>query len=125
MRTYQEARALIGQRLKASSTNGRTRWVKFEEIVGGVAVSMFHTDIVKFYPTHVEIYTEGFVTPSTFDGIATALGMSRSVVGTVKREPFLLGCRMTEGMRLDYDGVICGAGGERTPLAPPRKRRAS
>ena len=126
MRSYDDARKLIGQKMEASTTNGRTRWIKFEENTdGSVAVVMFHTEIVTFYPEHLDVQTEGFVTPSTFDGIATALGVSRICVGTVKREPFLFGHRMSEGMRLDYAGAVISGGRELTPMTLPRKRTSA
>jgi hypothetical protein len=123
MRTYTEARALIGTRMHASNTNGRARYIRFEENAdGSVGVIMFHTEIVTFYPERVEVRTGGHVSPSTFDGIATALNIARVCVGTTKRVPYVLAHRMTEGMWLDYDGRLLGTGSPDTPLAPVRTR---
>lgn len=125
MRTYKEARALAGQRLEASNTNGRTKYISFElHDDGTVTVDLLGTRIVAFYRTGVEIHTGGYVTPTTFDGIATALNVQRGRTwcGTVKRVPFLLWHRMTEGMQLDYEGNLMAAGEEPTPLGPTRKR---
>lgn len=125
MRSYNEARALIGTTEQASYAGGRTRYIKFEENTdGSVGVVMFHTEIVTFYPERVEIRTDGFVSPSTFDGIATALGVARSIVGTRKRVPYYGVARMSEGMQLGYTGELLAEGTEPTPLAPARGRSA-
>lgn len=123
MRTYTEARALIGRAVEASTAGGRTRWIRFhrwDQDTDAVSATLFETDVVTFHRDHVEIRTGGWVTPSTFDAIATALSLPRCVVGTTKRVPYILGHRMAEGMQLDYAGRLVDKGSESTPLAPPR-----
>lgn len=91
MRTYEEAVALAaaGVTEVASHTNGRTKRVAFRFDGEGVAVRMFQTDIVRFRPEDIVVNMGGYVTPSTFDGIAAALGIQRAFVGTRKGVPHL------------------------------------
>lgn len=98
MRDYNEARVLADEGVTAiaGSAGGRTRWVSFEHRDGGaVAARIFKTDVVTFYPDRFEVRTGGYITPSTFDGIAAALNVSRGVVGTVKKVPYLMGVELS------------------------------
>lgn len=125
MRTYAEAQALVGTSELVGYAGGRSRYVTFTDAgEGRVEARMFDTAVVTFTPDGVEIRTGGYVTPSTFDGIAGALNLGRIAAGTVKRVPYVLGHRMTEGMLLDYDGLQVRAGENETPLSAPRARVA-
>lgn len=122
MRTYDEARALVGQKLQASSTNGRTKWITFTEFGPSVRVTLIGTTVAEFRPEGVRLYTDGWVTPTTFDGIAAALDVQRVFVGTRKREPYVFDYRMSEGMLIGHDGRLIEVGSEETPLSDPRPR---
>lgn len=123
MRTYQEARRLVGAKVTASVTGGRVKRLRFEADGNAVKAVLIETAVVTFYPGHVEIRTNGWVTPTTFDGIATALLIARGDTwcGTRKRIPYVMGHRLTEGMWLSYEGALVRNGPDRTPLARPRK----
>lgn len=98
MRTYEEARVLAdaGVTEIAGHAGGRTRRVSFEHRDGGaVAARLFQTDVVTFYPDTFAVYLNGYVTPSTFDGIAAALGIQRAAVGTRKGVPHLHGTELS------------------------------
>lgn len=121
MRSYDDARSQVGTAMEAGNAGGRTRWLRWESNEdGAVSAVLFKTPVVTFYPTRVEVRTGGYVTPTTFDGIATALGIARWKVGTIKRVPYVLRHRMSEGMWLDYDGRLLGTGSPGTPLGPTR-----
>ena len=116
MRTYDDVRQLVGTTEECSNAGGRTRFLHWEEREDryaphdppAIAARLFGTDVVTFYPLPrvVVIRTGGHVTATTFDGIATALGVGRGYAwtGTVHRVPYVMGHRMTEGMILDADG---------------------
>jgi hypothetical protein len=125
MRTYEQARSMVGTAIVASTTNGRTKLVRFEydpEDDGRVTAVLMGTPVVTFRPDGVEVRTGGWVTASTFDAIATALEICRgdTICGTRRRVPYVLGLRMHEGMVLGYDGALVEAGSSETPLAPAR-----
>lgn len=126
MRTYDRARALIGTSVEASWTNGRVKRVVFREAPNGdVCADLLGTTVVKFTPDRVILRTGGYVTPTTFDGIAAALAIGRGdrTCGTHKRVPYVLWHRLREGMALDYNGVLLDPGTGDAPLAPPRRHR--
>lgn len=127
--TYAVASALVGQSLQyVAPGRGSTRHVTFRD--GGlfeVRARIFDTDIAIFRPEGVEIHTGGYVTASTFDALATALGIGRgigTICGTYKRVPYVLGHELHEGMILAYDGTLLEPGGE-MHLAPARRRRSA
>lgn len=116
--------------MPASYTNGRTKYIKFEQdYPGTVSATFLGTPIVMWLPSNkVSVRTGGHVTPSTFDAIAKALDIERggSWCGTVQRNPYVLGRRMTEGMVFDGNtGKLLTEGSTYTPLAPARKRRVN
>jgi hypothetical protein len=98
MRTYSEARALVGTGAHAvSSAGGWRRYIHFESRPSRilddqpdsiVAARMFSTDIVTWHPDgRIVLDTGGWSTPSTFDGMAAALGIQRAFIGTRKHVP--------------------------------------
>jgi hypothetical protein len=94
VRTYDEARALVGSKpMIASVTFGRYRYVHYETRDGGaIAARLFETDIVTWHPDgRVVLDTNGWNTPTTFDGMATALGIQRVGIGTRRYVPHLFG----------------------------------
>ena len=117
MRSITEATTLAdaGVTEIAGYAGGRTRRVCFEHRQGGdVAARLFQTDIVTWHPDgSVTVNIEGpnnegqgfpgmsptklYATPSTFDGIAAALNISRARVGTVKRVPYVNGHDLSRG----------------------------
>ena len=102
IRTYDEAKTLAdaGVTEIASYAGGRTRRVSFEHRAGGkVAARIYQTDIVTWLPEgKVIVKTGGYNTPSTFDGIAAALGISRARVGMVKKVPYVNGINLSSGI---------------------------
>jgi hypothetical protein len=92
-RAYDEARALVGSSEHAGYAGGRSRYVTFEErprFDGSldIAARMFATDIVTWHPDgQIVLDTGGYSTPSTFDGMVTALGIPRSAIGTRQYVP--------------------------------------
>lgn len=116
MRTYDDVRQLVGTTEECGSAGGRTRFLHWEGRAvsdryaphdpPAIAARLFGTDVATFYPLPqiVAIRTGGHVTATTFDGIATALGVGRGHVGTVHRVPYVMGHRLTEGMLLDRRG---------------------
>lgn len=114
MRDYNEARTLAdaGVTEIAGFAGGRTRRVCFEHRYGGaVAARIFKTDVVTFYPDRFEVRTGGYVTLSTFDGIAAALNVSRAVVGKHEHVPYLMGVELST----DADGVTTHRYGQAQP----------
>lgn len=117
MRNHAEAKVLAdaGATEIAGYAGGRSRRIAFEHRKGGdVAARIFQTDIVTWHPdgtATVNIIgpnregdgfpgaskTEVFTTPSTFDGIAAALGISRARVGMVRKVPFVNGHNISLG----------------------------
>ena len=113
MRTYDDVRQLVGTTEECSNAGGRTRFLHWEEREDryaphdppAIAARLFDIDVATFHPRGVAVVrTGGHVTATTFDGIATALGVPRRQVGTVHRVPYVMGHRLTEGMILDADG---------------------
>lgn len=124
MRSYEQARELAGTTEVASHAGGRTRRIRYEgNDDGSVSAVLMGTPVVTFRPDHVVIRTGGYVTATTFDGIATALQVQRGHTwcGTFKRVPYVFQMRMSEGMRVDYAGALVAAGAYETPLAPSRR----
>ena len=126
MRLYEQARSMVGTSVVASTTNGRSKLMRFEsgpDDEACVRAVLMGTPVVTFKPDGVEVRTGGWVTPSTFDAIATALEICRgdTTCGTRRRVPYVLGHRMHEGMVLGYDGTLVKPGMGETPLAPPRR----
>ena len=117
LRTYAEARALADARVTeiAGYAGGRSRRIAFEHRDGGdVAARLFQTDVVTWHPGGTVTVNligpnpegQGFpgmsatklwTTPSTFDGIAAALNISRARVGMVKRVPYVNGASLATG----------------------------
>jgi hypothetical protein len=125
MRTYVEALTLAGTKTECSTSGGRTRYLTWDRLATttpAVEALLFGTPVVTFWPDFVEIRTAGFLTPTTFDGIAAAIFVPRCEVGTRKRVPLILGHVMGENMRLDYEGRVLYSGRD-LGLAPARKRR--
>ena len=96
IRTYMEALTLANQDAVdvAGYAGGWTRRICYEHRPdGGVAARLFRTDVVTFYPDHFTVDLGGYVTMSTFDGIAAALGVQRGTgsIGTVRKVPHVLG----------------------------------
>lgn len=95
MRTRTEALALADARVTeiAGYAGGRTRRIVFERGPGNsVHARIFATDVVTWMPDgSIIVNTGGYNTPSTFDGIAAALGISRANVGMVKGVPYVWG----------------------------------
>ena len=96
LRTFEQAKTLAdaGATEIAGYTGGWTRRISFEHRAdGGVAARLFRTDVVTFYPDHFTVDLGGYVTMSTFDGIAAALGVQRGTgsIGTVRKVPHVLG----------------------------------
>jgi hypothetical protein len=102
MRTYLQASDLIGTSIQCGTASGRTRYVTIHAPGDGtVRARAYATDVVVWRPGQVQVFTGGYVTPSTFDAIATALNIARSGVGTRKRVPMILGHELREGIMLD------------------------
>lgn len=117
MRTYSEARTLAdaGVTEIAGYAGGRTRKVSFEHRArGDVAARIFQTDVVTWHADGTATVnligpnregngfpgmskTELFTTPSTFDGIAAALGIDRARVGKVRGVPYVNGHDLSHG----------------------------
>ena len=125
MRTHAEAVTLAEAKVTevAGHAGGRTRRIAFEFRTPApngphtgapvVAARLFETDVVTWHPDGsitVNIVgpndesgfpgtskTKLWATPSTFDGIAAALNISRSTVGTVKKIPYVLGNDLSSG----------------------------
>lgn len=125
MRSYEQARSMVGTAVVASTTGGRTKLVRFgydPDDDGRVVAVLMGTPVVTFRPDGVEVRTGGWVTASTFDAIATALEICRgdTSCGTRRRVPYVLGHRMHEGIVIGYDRRLVEAGSSETPLAPTR-----
>lgn len=94
MRSYSEAAELAANRVTeiASHAGGRTRRVMFLRDGKDVVARMYRTDIVTWRPDgSVLLDTGGWHTPSTFDGMAAALDVPRSCIGTRSHIPHFNG----------------------------------
>ncbi len=98
-RAQAETLAEAGVTEIAGYAGGRTRRVCFEPREGGdIAARIFETDVVTWHPDgSITVATGGYNTPSTFDGIAAALGIDRARVGTVKKVPYVNGHNLSTG----------------------------
>lgn len=125
-RTYTDARTLAdaGVTEIAGYAGGRTRRVAFEHRDGGkVAARLFQTDVVTWHPdgsVTVNLIgpnpeghgfpgmspTKLWTTPSTFDGIAAALDISRARAGMVKGVPHVNGANLSTGSHTFAAGEI-------------------
>lgn len=106
-RTYADAVTLASAGVTeiAGYAGGKTRRITFHAPGDGtIRARMFQTDIVTWRPETVTVNTGGYYTPSTFDGIAAALGISRARVGMRKKAPYVNGAeidRATHTVTLD------------------------
>lgn len=123
MRSFEEAKALVGSGVEFHAPGrGSRRLVHFEDRGPYVSARVSDTDVVVFQPGGLRLYTGGFVTPTTFEAIAAALGVPRSVVGTVNRIPQVFGHTFREGLGLDYEGNVLDPG-TTLNLAAGRKQK--
>jgi hypothetical protein len=113
IRTFEQAKALAdaGATEIAGYAYGWTRRISFEHRPdGGVAARLFRTDVVTFHPDHFTVDLNGYVTVSTFDGIAAALGIPRghTFCGTVSKIPHVLGVPVDPNRpnTFSYDGQL-------------------
>ena len=90
-RTFTEALTLAGSSQIGSYSGGRTKRVVFESRGDAVAARLFRTDIITWHPDgRIVLDNGGWNTPTTYDGMAVALGISRSAIGTRRYVPHYL-----------------------------------
>lgn len=108
MKTYADVVEKVGTKEHASFAGGWSRFVSWDSPYDGVVTASIYGNVVaKFFSSgRVLVTTHGYNTPSTFDAIATALGIGRGgrICGTEKKVPYLLGSPIVEDVAVFEDG---------------------
>lgn len=110
MRTHTQASLLadVFETEVGTRAGGRTRKIYYEKrLLSEIAARIYQTDVVTWRPDGtIVLNTGGWDTPTTFDAIAAALGVSRGAIGTRNKVPHWNGTPFTQKLIIKPDGEV-------------------